>query len=108
MDVHLSRSCKDTHEPKLRPRRQYRRWTVSDQDFFLAARREPVRAARAVEGAVSSGNGSTGTANGVITAVDSSRSRYASWLRSLAQDLLDTIGDDRVDHVFFFPEARWS
>lgn len=75
--------------------------TVNDLDFFLAQDASP--AGRPCGG----GSGVIGQwidwdCNGAITGVgDASRLQYASWLRALALDLLETIGAVHVDHVFF-------
>jgi len=74
---------------------------VSDLDFFLAQDASP--AGRPCGG----GSGVVGPwidwdCNGTMASPgDASRAAYGSWLGSLAHDLLETIGDARVDHVFF-------
>lgn len=73
---------------------------VTDSDFFLAQDVAP--AARPCGGT----SGVVGTwidwdCNHATSAADAARVRYAAWMRALAQDLLDVIGTEHVDHVFF-------
>ena len=74
---------------------------VNDSDFFLVQDVNPAgRPCGGTSGVI--GNWVDWNCDGTISgATDSSRTRYAAWLRGLAQDLLDTIGTDHVDHVFF-------